>query len=479
MTAAAQETDPNVFKRRLAGHGRQTETGCLTLPFLNQKEVVEADSPIKDMSLQEMERALTRFQRRPPEQIRGQGAPQTARALLEENKQLVLEKQQRKALERKNSREFVEKLLADDRMVNEADKAKEIGRRSAQQGLAQYYKAKIAEKEAEKANAYQTKLESGVTVHFFPFTEGENINMKQQEAKSKMRKEMRGFLEKQRKEHPPRADALLADTDQNYTHMYPEMWQKPPPGVEAISGAGPAVGSGYPGSSGDSAPGAGKASPGRRSRSGPAGEVQADVAPHMARYPRFLSRAREHMSRRIHDAHVRKALEDKVQRTKDELEDLTRRRQTELNQWEEGLMVNDALRYDGARSKAVELKKNAQFLKGQVEEKHQQKERELYNRRAEPAGYWGPEEKSLPGNYIHRQHCNDLIKQMEVNQNRRLDSRSRRLRQEQRLVDNSVAEMTQDRQKDQMKLQQHKEILIATWDSQRKIREVMDRIDAL
>merc|ERR1719399_2238266 len=108
------------------------------------------------MTDREIELALFRPTLRPADRIRGQGAPQTARALMEENRQLVLEKQQRKALERQSSREFVEKLLADDRVVNEADKARDIGRRVAQRGLAQYYKAKIAEREAERSIAYET-----------------------------------------------------------------------------------------------------------------------------------------------------------------------------------------------------------------------------------------------------------------------------------------------------------------------------------
>ena len=49
-----------------------------------------------------------------------------------------------------------------------------------------------------------------------------------------------------------------------------------------------------------------------------------------------------------------------------------------------------------------------------------------------PAGYWGPEEKDAGGAHIHIAMTNDIIKQMEVNQNRRLESRGRRLRQEHR-----------------------------------------------
>merc|ERR1712187_1037385 len=98
---------------------------------------------------------------------------------------------------------------------------------------------------------------------------------------------------------------------------------------------------------------------------------------------------------------------------------------------------------------------------------------EVQERRREPAGYWGPEEKTEQASDVVKKHCNDLIVQMEVNQHRRLDSRGRRIRQERRLVDNCIAEMTQDRERDRQKQAQHKEVLVATWKSQKKIKQAM------
>lgn len=185
------------------------------------------------------------------------------------------------------------------------------------------------------------------------------------------------------------------------------------------------------------------------------------------------------MSRRIHDAHVRKALEDKVERTKCELEAQTRRRLREAQEWEDGMTVNDALRYDSTRVKGAERMKNAVYLKQQVEEHRDKLENDRQARRAEPAGYWGPEEKELRDPIVFREHCGHLINQMEVNQHRKIYSRSKRLEQEKTIIDNSVAEMSADREKERDKLAQHKEILTMTWDSQRKIRQVVKRIDAL
>merc|ERR1719352_1376653 len=142
-------------------------------------------------------------------------------------------------------------------------------------------------------------------------------------------------------------------------------------------------------------------------------------------------------------------------------------------------MVNDALRYDGSRLKAAERQNNAACLQKQVDEKKQKQQQELEAKRAECAGYWGPDDKQLQDTGELRQVASSLIMQMEDNQNRKIDSRSRRLQQEQVVIDNSLAEMSADRVKEREKLVQHKAILTTTWESQRKIRQVMDRIDKL
>merc|ERR1719159_2300010 len=172
------------------------------------------------------------------------------------------------------------------------------------------------------------------------------------------------------------------------------------------------------------------------------------VAPHIgAKHPLFLSRNREHMSRRINDSHVRKAMEDKVELCKSQLEQLALDRHREARGHEEGLMINDALRYDNALIKASERQKNAEFLKGQMQERKARAEMERKEQRKECAGYWGPEEKNLQPGDIHEDHCKHLIHQMEVDQHRRLDERHRQLQQEKKIVENSMREMSLDRSK--------------------------------
>lgn len=392
-----------------------------------------------------MEFALTRYSRRPPDHQRGNNAPKMARQLLEENKYLAQEKQQTMAMERKNSREFVDALLAKDRKTTESDKALEVNRRKSQRQLAQYYKTKIAEKEMTKANAYQLKLESNVADQHFPFVEGENIDKNRKDQAATMRSEMRTFLHTQRTANPPRTDSLLRDMRVDHIHKY------------NLHGTSDTVDSDEPlvPLSGD------------------------EVAPHMARYPRFLSRAREHMSRRLHDEHVKIALDDKVSQTKFDLDTLREKRENEVRQWEDGMLANDALRDDMKNAKSVERRRVAQFLKIQMKERSRKDRVDLEEKRAEPIGYWGPEEKELQSDELHRSHCGDLIKQMQVNQQRRLDERNQRLRQERRLIDNSVAEMSQDRQKERLKAAQHKEVLTTTWKSQQKIRHAQEAVDAI
>jgi len=197
----------------------------------------------------------------------------------------------------------------------------------------------------------------------------------------------------------------------------------------------------------------------------------------MGRHPRFLSRAREHMSRRLHDVHVRKALEDKVEQTRAELEAQSRRRQAELRQWEEGMLVNDALRYDSSQAKATERRKHADFLRSQITERRGRQDQEHQDQHAEIAGYYGPEEKEVQDMGLHREHCSDLIKQMEVDKQRRSSSRNQRLRQERRLIDNCLAEMAQDRDKERHKTVQHREVLTTTWKSQQKIKRAIKNLD--
>lgn len=395
---------------------------------------------VKDMTIEEMENEL----QQKSSKSGGERGPQTARGLLEENKRLIEEKQRKKAMARQSSREEFERLVVRDRLIAESDKAEELTRRKAHLDLAQSYKEKICSKEKEKAGAYSRKKETGVDIQYFPWVEGETIDRHREAKCTQLREEMREHMKKQREERPARADPLLLDTRPGHTILYP-------------TGHGIA-----------------------QEFVSPTSPKQDDsVAPHMQKNPRFLSRAQEHMSRRLHDDHIRKTLEDKVTHSIAELEDRKRQRQAEVQQWEEGLMVTDALRYDRDQAKAAERKRNAEYLEKQMQEREAKLKGEVTEYRARDGGYWGPDEKELQTADLHRNHCLDLIKQMEVDQRRKLNSRQQRLRQEKRLVENCLGDMAQDRARQQVKVVQVREVLTETWKSQKKIQQAKKNIDSI
>lgn len=460
----------------------------------------ELASASKDMSIEDMESALVpKFHKRML--VSQTTGGQKARALLEDNKLLIEEKRRQKALARKDEKDFVERILEQDRLTNEGDKARELGKRSAQKELAQHYKAKIAEKEETKANEYKLKVEQRSTVQggepqFFTFNGGEDNTGRREVKSARLREEMQAFLQKQRETKPPRSDVLKSDNAREPALQYPVQSQRMPHSARVNRPSAQeeyllrADGAGLPPQT---------PAPMRR----PMVEERPrqmllenqhfapepvctslpglgnDALQNIAQYPKFLTRAREHMSRRLTDGHVRKALEDKVAETKAELEALAAKRSAEVAQWDDSLLVHDALRYDSSQSKVAECKRHAQYLKEQMQERQMMVQRERAAQKAEQAGYWGPEEKQLVSTEEQRNHCATLIQQMEIDQHRRMHSRNQRLIQERQLLTNCMAEMSQDRQQDVEKARLHREVLTTTWKSQQKIRDAKKTLDVL
>lgn len=403
----------------------------------------------------DLEKKLHKHSKRPPEHSRSEAAPQTARALLETNQALARDKQKRSLAEKQLSQVFVDRLLADDRLSVENDKARDLTRRQTQRELTLGYKAVIAEKEGSRAAAYQAKVSENEQSEYFPYVEGESIRKAREEQTHALRDEMQAFLKSQKQQRPPRIDRLIVDTGAQYTHRYPSI--------------PPEMGTRWSALQSELA-----ADPREAYRD------DALVAPHIGeRASKFHSRAVAHMSRRICDDHVKKALEDKVAMTQRELEAAQQKQQIEAREFKEGLEASDAMRFDAARSKARERQRHAEYLQSQIMDRQRHHEAETRERREAPAGYWGPEEKDAGGAHIHIAMTNDIIKQMEVNQNRRLESRGRRLRQEQKIIDNCMAEIAMDRAKDHEKQMKHRHVLTSTWQSQQQIKQAKVGIEAL
>eukprot|EP00746_Dinoflagellata_sp_MGD_P161823 gnl/MRDRNA2_/MRDRNA2_89110_c0_seq1.p1 gnl/MRDRNA2_/MRDRNA2_89110_c0~~gnl/MRDRNA2_/MRDRNA2_89110_c0_seq1.p1 ORF type:complete len:436 (-),score=120.73 gnl/MRDRNA2_/MRDRNA2_89110_c0_seq1:411-1718(-) len=411
---------------------------------------IAAMSPRGGLSVQDMEQRLSRYSKRPVCKIADAGhsipgvyggGAHTARSLLEENQRLSTMKKEKAHMERRASKELIDQIFERDRQNLEHDRQKQQKRRETHQALAQKYKSAIVQKELSMAQEYEKKLEHGPNEEFFPFVEGETVEKHRESQNTMLKDEMRDFLKTQRQSQPPREDMLMTAVSHKHAHTYSNVNAKSAP----VSLESQKI-----------------------------EETKTGVAPHIGgNHPLFLSRNREHMSRRINDAHVRKAMEDKVELCKTQLEQLAMDRHREARSHEEGLMINDALRYDNALIKASERAKNAEFLRGQISERQMRADMERKEQRKECAGYWGPEEKNLQPGDIHQDHCKHLIHQMEVDQHRRLDDKHRKLQQEKKIVENSMAEMAIDRSKAVEKSHRQKKVLTQTWNNQTKIREAM------
>jgi len=205
-----------------------------------------------------------------------------------------------------------------------------------------------------------------------------------------------------------------------------------------------------------------------------------DVTAHIGMAPtRFLRRARPHLSRRTDDTHVQQAMKNASDRTAAELAEQARRAHTESQRAAEGLEINDALRYDVSKRKAEERHKHQMFVKSQMEEQRLRAAQMVQEEKKEPAGYWGPEEKALLPSDIHLCHCDELMKQMQVNERRREYTRNRDLAQERRLVENAQSQLRSDRMMDRQKAEFQREVLSTTWQSQSKIREVVKHVEKI
>lgn len=396
------------------------------------------------LQVDDVERRLARHSKKPQQGSKNMNkstGPQTARSLLEENQRLAAIKNENTKLERKASKDLVDEILDREKQDMEFQRKKEQKRREAHHALAQKYKAAIVQQELKKAQETSKKQASGPGEVFFPFTEGESVEKYRQAQNSQLRSEMQDHMKEQAARQPVRTDALMASV----SHQYPRLYQQT---VDS---------------------------------SGAQNETQRlDVAPHIGgRHPLFLSRNREHMSRRINDAHVTEAMNSKVEIFKSQLEQLAEERHREVREHEEGMMINDALRHDNALLKAAERQKVNQFLKAQIAEREAREEQEKKELRAQCCGYFGPEEKNLQAPEIHEDHCRQLISQMETDQHRRYDEVHRRLQEEKHIVNNTMKVMVDDRLKAVEKASKHKKILTKTWDNQKKIRAAQERVERI
>lgn len=393
------------------------------------------------LQVEDVEQRLARYSRKPkPNTQNASAGPYTARSLLEENQRLAALKSENKKLDRKASKELVDEMLNHDQQNEEYERKKQLKRRETHQALAQKYRAAIVKNELAQAEEYSKKQASGPGEVFFPFTEGETVERYRQAQNSMLRSDMQDYMREQSEKCPPRYDELMASVSHQHQHLY--------------------------------------AASGSNATSKPHGQPR--VAPHIGgKHPLFLSRNRQHMSRRKNDSHVTQAMDDKVELFKTQIEQLAADKHKEVQQHEEGLMINDALRYDNALMKAVERKKTQEFLKAQIAERDARIEQEKKEQRAACCGYFGPEEKNLQQPEVHEDHCRTLISQMATDQHRRIDVKYHQLQEEKQIVNNTMHVMATDRAKAVEKAARQKEILTKSWKNQKKIRTAMETVERI
>jgi len=407
-----------------------------------------------ELKVREMEALLSRRAKR--DVGLAKNSPQTARAVLQENRILSERKAEALRQAKSDSLDMVEQLLQREQESVEKERAKARSRREAQTALARQYKDSIAKKEQEKDKRYETKVSERTTEEerggYFPFTEGETVQEYRDHANAQLRGEMKEFMLNQRRECPPRADALMDSVKTDYNMLYPLA-----PNARNVGGAA------Y-----------------LKETIAPPPADGPSIVPYVCeQHPRFLKRSREYLSRRTETTHVKKAMEDKIERTKNQLEMLAKDRHSEKRMHEDGLIINDALRYDNELLKSMERKQNADYVAQQIEERKERKNFEKQISKTENPGYWGPEEKHVYTDAMREQHRRELVAQMEVNQNRRLDSRDRRLRQERCLVENGVQEMLADRDRLAAKADRRRSALNRAWNNQVQIKLAQQHVDLI
>lgn len=399
----------------------------------------------------EIEALLSKRDKREAELVRND--PMSARAVLQENKLLSQKRKADKGRERKDSLALVDRLLEKERQALDNERQKQLDRREQQAVLSKQYKERIIEKESVRENAYATKVAEQRSEAYFPFNEGEVVETYRAHANARLRAEMQEFTEAQRNALPPRSDKLLDSVRVDHNVLYPLA-----PNARNVK-AGEYL----------------KETVAKPPAEGPA------VVPYVCQdYPKFLTRARQYLSRRTETEHVKLAMAKEVDRTRENLERMAAERREDAREHEEGKAINESLRYDDDRAQQIARKQNAEYVHAQMTERETREASHARSLKEAPHGYWGPEEKiAVDKRTFQEQMCKDLVAQMAVNQNRKLDSRDRNLRQERCLVENAVADMLRERDRQVARAAKQKDALKRAWKNQVQMRTVRNNVELI
>lgn len=396
-----------------------------------------------------------------------------ARRIAQDNQLMVQAKIDKEVDEKKKVKEREQNFLQKEMLKEKGEQTKNVGKKQEQRQLAEYYREMIKEKEEGRANQYQSKVQAGVAMNFFPFVDGERVKKDREVKSQEMNREMRSFLQRQREARPVRQDGVNPQLNRGHMVDYPSFpapsTGRPPTG--SLSERGPP---GTPRAAGEGRLGTAGSALVRR----PSGEAQASSqvdAP-----PRFEQRP-EGLPRQQDDTHVRRALEAKVQETKNELAVLNQRKQLEMQLWEEGLAVSDAIGADSSQQKAIAVRRHGEDLKLQIADRERRAEAEKEEKRSQVFGYWGPDSKESKARG-KKEDPREITKfyqaQMKVNKERKALEKQLQHRQEKRIVENCLVQIAEERDREAEKERRQREVLVTTWHSQKKIKEIRNEVEA-
>jgi len=369
---------------------------------------------LEALSVQEMEDMLFKPHTKPR-------APVSARAVLEENRIEAERVRAEKQRQKRSGRQETAELLREDQQAFGRHQEAQSKRKDMAVALAEHYREEIAARAARRKAAKAPVEEK----RYFPFTDGERVEQQQREAKARRQAEMQACMEElsPRPRRNPQARPPVAP--------YVGEAAAKPPQVHSFNDC----------------------------------------------YPKFLSKAEDHMTRRTDVQHVHRAMRAKMDETYSRLQGEFEQSKQQERQRNAGLALHDRLTGVGAADMLQERRKNAEVLRQQMEDKRQRLSDEKAAYRAHEHGYYGPPNKQKT-DVLVVEHKRMLKAQMQEQKSRLEDDREFDLKQDRILNANMLREMVSDHERSAKKVWKYRETLKRSWEQQLKMKGVRDIVAA-
>jgi hypothetical protein len=344
--------------------------------------------------------------------------PLTARGVLEENRIAAETRKAESARAKADGRAWELKLI-NERIGGVDEEIDQIrSRREAASALSKEYKAELERKEAARRRGSLRAPEA----EFFPFTDGEQLDVKRQDLR---RKHTEHLLDHLTVVNPaPREDPLRPRAVRKYGEAVTDF---DPPPVHSFN----------------------------------------------SNYPSFLKKSREYATKFADPEATRMAMKQRVSAA---YEAMQREYAAKLADHEErgvGLQINDSLMKEEAAA-AIEKRKQVDLaVRQQMEERAVRRAEEKRAARDETHGYFGPTDKTRSAQAaIAKEHANDLMRQIEVDRARAQDLRAYELAQDRMHLESYAQEITNDARHGNLRRKKNQRLLKQSWEQQVKMRQV-------